>query len=301
MRILIAGWFSFEKMGATAGDIIARDLVCGWLKETSIAYDIALAATFEGGIDWKKTDPKSYTDVVFVCGPFGNGWPVTEFVDHFSGCRLIGINLSMLQSPEEWNPFEILFERDSVLVTRPDITFLGTPPAIPVVGVILAHKQLEYGKNSLHEKANEAIRNLLLKKEAAVVMIDTALEKNQGGLKTHGEVEALIARMDLVLTTRLHGTVLALKNGVPVIPIDPIAGGAKISLQVKTLNWPVLFKAAFLDENKLSEAFNYCLTRTAKNKAMECAEVAVKKIEALKESFLTQLLCLPEKKYAYGN
>ena len=46
--------------------------------------------------------------------------------------------------------------------------------------------------------------------------------------------------MDVVITTRLHGTVLALKNGVPVIPIDPIADGAKITLQVKSLNWPLL-------------------------------------------------------------
>ena len=28
MRILVAGWFSFEDMGATAGDIIARDIAC---------------------------------------------------------------------------------------------------------------------------------------------------------------------------------------------------------------------------------------------------------------------------------
>jgi hypothetical protein len=27
MRILIAGWFSFDDMGATAGDMIARDIV----------------------------------------------------------------------------------------------------------------------------------------------------------------------------------------------------------------------------------------------------------------------------------
>src|SRR5258706_8699885 len=105
MHILVAGWFSFEKMGATAGDIIARDLVSSWLEEAGITYDIALASPFEGGINWEETDPHRYTDVVFVCGPFGNGWPVTEFLKYFSGCRLTGINLSMLQSPQEWNPF----------------------------------------------------------------------------------------------------------------------------------------------------------------------------------------------------
>jgi hypothetical protein len=299
MRVLVSGWFSFEKMGATAGDIIARNLVCSWLEEREIAYDVALVPPFEGGINWKNANPHHYTDVVFVCGPFGNGWPVTEFLAYFSGCRLTGINLSMLQSPEEWNPFDILLERDSALAARPDITFSAPPSNVPVVGVVLAHKQLEYGKNSLHEKANEAISKLLLKKEAAVVTIDTTLEKNQGGLTTHGEVEALIAKMDMILTTRLHGTVLALKNAVPVIPIDPVAGGAKISAQVTVLNWPVLFNAAQLDENKLAEAFNYCLTPDASAKAMECANTAIKKIEELKKSFLSQLLRY--KNYAYGN
>lgn len=299
MRVLVSGWFSFEKMGATAGDIIARNLVCSWLEEHGIAYDLALAPPFEGGIHWQCANPHHYTDVIFVCGPFGNGWPVIEFLACFSGCRFTGINLSMLQSPEEWNPFDILLERDSVLATRPDITFSAPPSHVPVVGVVLAHKQLEYGKNSLHEKANEAIRNLLLKKEAAVVTIDTSLENNQGGLTTHGEVEALIAKMDMILTTRLHGTVLALKNAVPVIPIDPVAGGAKISAQVKVLNWPVLFNAEQLDENKLAEAYSYCLTPLAGTKAMECATTAIGKITELKKNFLSKLL--HGKNYAYGN
>ena len=34
--------------------------------------------------------------------------------------------------------------------------------------------------------------------------------------------------MDAVVTTRLHGTVLAIKNGVPPVVIDPIAGGRKV-------------------------------------------------------------------------
>ena len=67
------------------------------------------------------------------------------------------------------------------------------------------------------------------------------------------------------------------------------------------MDWPVLFNADLLNENKLEEAFNYCLTPGARITATECAEVAVKKIEDLKENFLTQLLRLPDNKYAYGN
>ena len=32
MKCLVAGWFSFEQMGATAGDLLAKDLVCSWVE-----------------------------------------------------------------------------------------------------------------------------------------------------------------------------------------------------------------------------------------------------------------------------
>ncbi|MDB5121551.1 MAG: hypothetical protein JWN56_2769 [Sphingobacteriales bacterium] len=292
MRVLISGWFSFKDMGTTAGDLIARDIVCDWLKEAHIPYDVAIenCYAFQGGVEWEKTNPLYYTDLIFVCGPFGNGWPITEFLSFFSNCRLIGVNLSLLESLEQWNPFTFLHERDSSIRCHPDITFYSKLPKVPVVGIILAHKQLEYGKRAFHEQANAAIYQLLETREASIVPIDTAMDHNIEGLRTPAEVESLISKMDIVITTRLHGTVLSLKNAVPVIPIDPIAGGAKISLQVEVLNWPVLFNATLLDQNKLLEAFNYCLTPNAKIKAIECTAVAVTKIEAMKTNLLTQLL-----------
>ena len=57
----------------------------------------------------------------------------------------------------------------------------------------------------------------------AVVAIDTRLDANRTGLRTPAQVESLIARTDVVVTTRLHGLVLALKNGVPAVAIDTVA------------------------------------------------------------------------------
>jgi hypothetical protein len=161
MKILVAGWFSFEQMGATAGDLFARDLVCDWVEKAGLPYDVALAPPFEGGVAWRELDGRDYSHVVFVCGPFGNGWPITEFLPHFGGCRLIGLNLSMLQSLDEWNPFDLLLERDSSRFARPDITFLSRQPKVPVVGVVLVHPQKEYGDKASHREANEAVWRLL--------------------------------------------------------------------------------------------------------------------------------------------
>lgn len=294
MHALVAGWFSFENMGTTAGDLISKDIVCDWLREAGVSFDVALTSQFAdaGAVDIYQADPNKYTDLVFVCGPFGNGWPVTDMLTRYSNCRMTGVNLSMLQPTSEWNPFTLLYERDDFTTSFPDIVFYGRKKRVPVVGLILAHKQKEYGKNSLHERANQSFEELIARTEMSVVHIDTALEKNAGGLRTAAEVETLIAAMDVVLTTRLHGTVLALKNAVPVIPIDPVAGGAKITLQVKSIGWPILFGADNVESVEMDKAFRYCLTEEATVKSAECAVRAIEITAERKRKFISDFVKL---------
>jgi hypothetical protein len=54
-KVLVAGWFSFEKGAATAGDLLARDVVCEWLESAGFAYDVALAALSAG--EWTGARP----------------------------------------------------------------------------------------------------------------------------------------------------------------------------------------------------------------------------------------------------
>lgn len=286
MRTLVAGWFSFEQMGATAGDLMTRDLACRWLEEAGRAYDVAVASPFAGGVDWRAIDPAAYDQVVFVCGPFGNGAPLTEFLERFAGRRLIGLNLTMLDSVERWNPFDLLWERDSDRATRPDMAFAAPTALVPVVGVVLVHGQKEYKGRALHGVANEAVERLIASREMAVVRIDTRLDVNGTGLRTPGEVESLIARMDVVVTTRLHGTVLALKHGVPVVAIDPIAGGAKIKRQAETVGWPFVFTADALSDEALTEAFAGCLADGARIRARACRETALAELTCTRAEFI---------------
>jgi hypothetical protein len=285
MRTLLAGWFSFEQMGATAGDLMTRDLAKQWLESAGHTVDVAVAAPFSGGVDWQAVDPALYDDIVFVCGPFGNGWPIPEFLERFPNARRVGLNLTMLEPLEVWNPFDLLLERDSSRTSRPELAFLSEQPKVPVVGVVLVHAQLEY-KSGLHQAANDAICRLTCSRPMAVVQIDTRLDVNATGLRTSAEVESLIAQMDVVLTTRLHGTVLALKNGVPAIAIDPIAGGAKIRRQAETIGWTVCFNADQLRDDDLSRAFDYCLTPEAGTQARECAKRARQELQHVRAEFI---------------
>jgi hypothetical protein len=288
-KALVAGWFSFEQMGASAGDLMARDVTCDWLRAAGLPFDLALAPPFEGGVDWTQVDPMDYSPVIFVCGPFGNGWPVTEFLKHFSGCRLIGLNLSMLDPLDQWNPFDQLWERDSSITTRPDMAFFSTQPRVPTVGLVLIGNQPEYGNRDAHVTANEGLRRVAIKHNAAVVDIDTRLDKNVSGLDSAAQIESVIARMDVVLTTRLHGTVLAIKNGVPALVVDAVIGGGKVRRQADAIGWPCVLAVESTTDEALQHAFRFCLSEEARKLAKACAARARAGIERVRSEFIAEM------------
>jgi Polysaccharide pyruvyl transferase len=270
LKALVAGWFSFEDGHATAGDLLARDLVCRWLEQAGYSYDIAVAPPFSGGIPLHLAEASEYALAVFVCGPFEQKALEAEFLGRFARCFVIGINLSIPVALDEWNPFDFLIERDSSVRAHPDMVFLSDKPKIPVVGRCL----VEPYEGALDAVANAAIKRLAASREMTVVSIDTRLDTNSTGLGSPAEIESLLARMDVVITTRLHGMVLALKNGVPVIAIDPEPGGAKIKRQAETIGWPLAYAAEAVTDQLLEQAFEYCLTDDARSIARRCSERA---------------------------
>ena len=274
-------------MGTTAGDLLSRDVVLSWLSQAEIPFDVAVAETFGQGLDWRIADPEAYSHLVFVCGPFGNGPPLSELLERFSESRLIGLNLSLLAPLEEWDPFEVLFERDSSRCARPDLSLLAQPVLGNVAGLILVHSQKEYGDRGCHAAADAALIKVLEEKQILSIPIDTCLEDNLGRLKYPAQIEALLTRMDFVATTRLHGLVLALKNGVPALAVDPIRGGAKISYQANILAWPAVIGVDDISESRLADLCEYCLTAEAHVKARECAVRAVQILAPLHGEFIS--------------
>lgn len=288
-RTLVAGWFSFELMGASAGDLMARDLACAWLHDAAMPYDVALAPPFQGGVDWRGVDPDDYSHLLFVCGPMGNGPPVDEMLQRFAAATRVGLNLTMLHRLDEWNPFDLLWERDSSAAARPDLAMAATVPSVPVVGLILIDQQPEYGSRDRRGDVDVAFDRLLNAREAAVVPIDTRLDENKTGLRTPAEVATLIARLDVVLTTRLHGTVLAIKAGVPPLVVDTVSGGAKVSRQAERLGWPALLKVDELTDEALERTFSWCLTSEARSAAIRCRDRALLDIDHVRDDFILAL------------
>ena len=170
-------------------------------------------------------------------------------------------------------------------MARPDIAFASPRPLVPVVGVCLVD---EYD-GALVQEANAAVRRLVGSREVAIVPIDTRLDANRTALRSPVEVESLLARMDVVVTTRLHAMVLALKNGVPVIAIDPEAGGAKVRRQAEVIGWPAAFGVDTVTDRELLDALDYSLTPAARATAQACHERAVEMLRSVRDEFLETL------------
>lgn len=56
MRIMVTSWFSFEVSHTTAGDLVAKDLVCSWLKEAGHPFDVEVTPPFSGDLEWSSAD-----------------------------------------------------------------------------------------------------------------------------------------------------------------------------------------------------------------------------------------------------
>lgn len=323
-RALVAGWFSFERMGATAGDLMARDVTGRWLAGVALPYDVALADPFAGGVDWERVDPSRYSHLIFVCGPFYARRKVFELlpnaavtalrwldpvmkgrlatfrpsilellVRRFSHARLIGLDVSMLGSAQAWHPFDTLIERDGRGSGRPDLAFAAEQHRVPLAGLVFLHPRPS-GQEELHEVTERIIDEAIGSRRLAQVRIDTRLDvPNRGHLRNPAEVESLVARMDLVVTTRLHGAVLALKNGVPPVMVDPVPGGSKVRAQAETIGWPIVLEAGNLTSRSLAEAVDFCLTKEAQSQARQCGDRARSLVEDVHQEFLQTMAPTP--------
>jgi hypothetical protein len=281
VKALVAGWFSYENSDYTAGDLLASDVVCEWLRELGVPFDVAVASSMKNGVNLRQVTASDYAIVVFVCGPFmRNAWEA-DFLFQFADTYAIGVNLSFPFPLEHWNPFDAVIERDSNRTARPDISLLSQRRLVPVVGLCLCEP---YGEADV-PLANSYVERLVQSKEMAVIPVDTRLDVNATGLRTSSEVESALARMDAVITTRLHGTVLSLRNGVPALVIDPEVGGGRIYRQAMSLEWPIAFTVDRLDDQVLSKALDRCLSEEARQLASQCATAGIAKIQTLKLQF----------------
>jgi Polysaccharide pyruvyl transferase len=270
-RVLIAGWPSFLHGEATAGDVLAMEAARTALSDAGFECDLAWSPVFRpGGRTLEDCAPDDYTHLVFTCGPV-HGWQIERLHDRYRGCHRVAVGVSVIDPADPAvTGFHQVLPRDAPgTAGRLDLAAAVPVPAVPVAAVILAGAQPEYAARGRHSLLTDELGGWLADLDCARVVVDTRLaHRDWRNPATAAQVEAIIGRADVVVTTRLHGLVLALKQGVPVLAVDPVAGGAKVAAQAGAWGWPVLLPRSghpLLDQGELDRLWSWC--RSAEGRA----------------------------------
>jgi hypothetical protein len=263
-RALVTGHFSVPGGGGTFGDIEAQEMACEWLAEAGIPFDVA--TNLEDGVEGVRLEdasPADYGIFIFVCGPWYPEKAIPSMLlRRYAHCLKIGINLTTSHADQAG--FDVLLARDNPNEIRADIAFGKAVETVPVVGVLLVERQTAYGSRQRHLYVRQVFEDYLKTAHVVPVWLDTVIKNNKAGLHTGAEFESLLRKVDVLITNRLHGLVLGLKNSVPVVAVDSIAGGGKVTAQAKALGWPVLVPVEELDVEKLAETVQMCFEQGMK-------------------------------------
>jgi len=271
VRILVVGWSSVLHGEATAGDVLSMDAVATALVGAGADHDMAWSAVMcpPGGLQLMDADPLRYTHLVFVCGPLSGDIPA-QLHQRFAHCRRIAVDVTVIdQHSPAVTGFHVVIPRDVAGVPpRRDLAARRIQSSVPVIGVYLTDGQGEYGERRRHAAVSTTIQDYLTDSDAAAVLLDTRLDPRDWRLATRpAQVESLLGRLDGVITMRLHGLVLALKNGVPAVAVDPIVGGGKVLAQAAAWGWPAVMTADRFDAETLHHHLQWCLSEDGRRAA----------------------------------
>ncbi len=246
VRVLLTGWPSFLHGEATAGDVLSMERVQRALTSAGVPCEVAWSPVFRPGtLHLDAADPARYTHVIFASGP-AHGAQLRWLHDRFDRCARIAVGVSVVDPADPAvTGFDAVLPRDTPAGDgRRDLASGPASPALPVVGVVLAPGQAEYGARRRHDVVHEALARWLIAQDCARVPVDTRLDtRDWRSAATPAQLDALLARLDAVVTTRLHGLVLALRHGVPALAVDPVAGGGKVTAQAQAWDWPAVVAA----------------------------------------------------------
>jgi hypothetical protein len=304
-RVLVTGWPSFLHGEATAGDVLAMEAVRRALAARGIPCDLAWSPVLRpAGPALDDCPPERYTHLVFACGP-AHGWQVAQLHERYQDCWRVAVGVSVIDPADPAvTGFHAVLPRDAPgRPARLDLAAAVPVAPVPVAAVILANDQPEYAAHGRHAQVSQELDGWLATADCARIDLDTRLGAGEWrSPATAAQVESAIARADVVVTTRLHGLVLALKNGIPVLAVDPVAGGAKVAAQAAAWGWPVLTARAgnpVLDRGGLAHLWAWCRSPEGITQARSAA-MAVPGSPALTADLLAAVAPAPPWEVAAG-
>ncbi|MGH3900880.1 MAG: hypothetical protein ACRDTA_22075 [Pseudonocardiaceae bacterium] len=107
---------------------------------------------------WTRRIPTAYTHLVFICGPV-HGEQLLSLHNRFDRCRRIAVGVTVLDLADPAvTGFDVVLARDTPKGQgRRDLAASASTDLVPVVGVVLAPGQREYGQRRRHDEVHQQI------------------------------------------------------------------------------------------------------------------------------------------------
>ncbi|MFQ6537379.1 MULTISPECIES: polysaccharide pyruvyl transferase family protein [Aphanothece] len=258
-------WWGTWPRGATLGDRLAVDNLSEALTAAGLEHTVLSHPSHAGPGHCATRHPFGLAPrirtLVFVCGPLVGTKRVKRLLRLCRGSRKLAAGVSLLESQQAVNSqLAAVVARDGVPGASFDLAVHSCrdprqrprPASLADarVGICLRGPQKDYGASRDHSgRAAELIHAAVGATGPQVVLIDTVLTPSN----PPEAIQQRIASVDLLLTTRLHGSLLALAEAVPVIAIDQIAAGGKLTEVLGRTGWPHLFQAEACTPEQLRE------------------------------------------------
>ena len=243
-RRLLVTWYGSFKGHGTVGDLRSLESTVTHLVGTGhqLFHATASEMEFPGAtrVQWQDASPEHFDGVIFVCGPIlkfhrETNALFTRFVDRPS--LALGVSLLPRDDDGYANPFDVTLARQGGDRPYGDVAIVAPPAkARPrsctslKIGLALRGAQYEYGEERCLWRETEALARSAASAAASArggVVVDIENHLARSNLTADG-IEAIYADCDLILTSRFHGAITALRQGVPFVAIDHINGGAKV-------------------------------------------------------------------------
>jgi hypothetical protein len=296
-RILVS-WYGSIAGHGTVGDLLAVQAVVEGLIQAG--FNVAhLSATSQEGLPpsdltLDSVDPAAFDVLIFVCGPIIRDHPTLDtLVGKFDSCTRLAVSVSLMARDAEnfSQPFDFVLAREGSEPRFADVAILAPTVGQGArrsrgrairIGLALRGPQGEYGQcldAQVLTLAQDAADELGLSAPVEVFEIEHHLAR---GGRSAAEIGACYEDADLIITSRFHGGVLALRHEIPFIAIDQIEGGAKVSSLLGDIGWPYVFRADLISEGEVRNAARALvidpprqMLRAARAKCMRDAEATM--------------------------
>jgi hypothetical protein len=230
----------------TIGDVMAVFNLATALKSRIEIVDVAwrgfLFNLQDHCVDLETISQNDYDAMVFVCGPIHAGF--RHLFSRFSKIPRIAVGVSIPPDFDPWSLADAVLVRDSKTETSFDLALadVGYPhQQLPAgarrkgASVCLVGKQGEYKQLDGHGLAANLIETAL--QGWNTVSVQTLLDNRR---PVPSSVELDLQSCSIMVTTRLHASLLSIFHGIPLIPVDQIRGGAKLTRILSKLGVQVL-------------------------------------------------------------